>query len=181
MNIKLLVCLSALISINGTCLSFPEKSKINEAQLAATEPGAIVFTPPQGWKLANPDELPPNVKVMVVGSGSLTLSPSISLATEDSNKTLAEYLKIVKEINASKGAKWINLGKIQTQAGEANLSQVDSLTKWGTIRMMHVILAKNGTIYILTAAALKEEFPQYKTTFLESLRSLRFNSETTKR
>src|ERR1700722_13979307 len=144
-------------------------------EATAKEPGAIVFTPPVGWKIVDPKELPPSVKVMVVGSGFSLPLPSISLALEPSNKTLSEYLSIVKQINKKKGLQWKDLGKIQTQAGEASLSQVDNISQWGTVRMMHVILEKEGVIYILTAAAPKDDFSKYYSNFCESLRSLRFN------
>jgi hypothetical protein len=38
---------------------------------------------------------------------------------------------------------------------------------------MHVILLKNGTIYIMTASALKSEFSLYYQDFFKSMRSLR--------
>src|ERR1700733_6984346 len=155
-----------------------EQSIYDNFQKNAQEPGAAIFTPPSGWKLANPNELPPHVKVMVVGKGNSALAPSISLSTEETSKTLNEYLKIVKSINASKGSNWKDLGIIRTQAGDASLSQVDTISEWGNIRMMHVILARNGTIYILTAAALKEEFSKFYKTFFESLRSLRINNDS---
>lgn len=155
-----------------------EQSIYDNFQKVAQEPGAVIFTPPAGWKLANPKELPPHVKVMVVGKGNSALAPSISLSAEETSKTLAEYLKIVKNINSSKGANWKDLGKIHTLAGDASLSQVDTMSEWGDIRMMHVILTRNGTVYILTAAALKDEFSKFYKTFFESLRSLRINNET---
>lgn len=139
------------------------------------EPGAIYFTPPEGWRIAEADQLPPNVKIMVVGKGDHTFAPSINLTVEPFKGTLKQYLKLVKAINDSKGSTWQDLGSIKTQAGNANLSQVDNRTEWGETRMMHAILAKNNHIYILTAAALKEEFPRFYKEFFNSLRSLHMN------
>jgi hypothetical protein len=50
-------------------------------------------------------------------------------------------------------------------------------TQWGRVKMMHVILLKKGVIYILTAAALLEEFPKFYKDFFNSLRSLRVNPD----
>lgn len=143
----------------------------------AKEPGAVIFTPPAGWKLADSNLLPNHVKVMVVGTGSYQFPPSINLSMEEYGGSLKDYLKIVKTINHNNHTDWKDLGKIRTQAGDASLSQADTVTEWGPVKMMHVILARNGMIYILTASALKDEFPKFYQTFFESLRSLKVNEE----
>lgn len=135
----------------------------------------ILFVPPQGWKLADSKALPEQVRVMVVGKGNKEFPPSINLSTEEFDGSIKDYLKIVKQINASQGSEWKDLGKIKTEAGEASLSQADVTTEWGPVRMMHVILSRGGTVYILTAAALKEEFPKFYKTFFDSLKSLKIN------
>lgn len=140
-------------------------------------PGAVSFTPPTGWRLADTKDLPKHVHVMVVGQSQHGFPPSMNLGTERYPSTLKAYLKIVKGINDAQGFEWKDLGSIRTEAGEASLSQVDSKTPWGDVRMMHVILLKNGTVYILTAAALKEEFPQFYKDFFQSLRSLHINKD----
>lgn len=148
-----------------------------EHQKIAKEPGAVVFTPPKGWRMADPKALPSHVKAMVVGSSGKEFPPSINLSIEEYSGTLRDYLRIVKDINQSQGSEWKDLGTISTQAGDASLSQADAITEWGPVRMMHVILSRNGMIYILTAASLKEEFPKFYKIFFESLRSLRINND----
>lgn len=164
------LCLSLLL---GTPLFAAPASEPTEQPLDI--PGAVYFTPPEGWRVAEAGQLPSNVKVMVVGKGDHTFAPSLNLTVEPYKGTLKQYLKIVKAINDSKGASWQDLGTIRTQAGNASLSQVDIKTEWGDSRMMHVILLKNNNIYILTAAALKEEFPRFYKEFFNSLRSLHIN------
>jgi hypothetical protein len=132
----------------------------------------VRFTPPEGWRLAEADQLPPHVQMMVMGKGKLEYPPSMNLSTEEYHGTLQEYLQIVKNINQKKGSEWKDLGLIKTKAGEASLSQVNVRTKWGPVRMMHVILVKDDHVYILTAAALQSEFSANYKSFLESLRSL---------
>lgn len=146
-----------------------------QTEQVTQEPGAVFFTPPEGWRVAEAAQLPPHVKVMVVGKGNHVFAPSLNLTVEPFKGTLKQYLKIVKAINDSKGATWQDLGTIRTQAGNANLSQVDVKTEWGDSRMMHVILLKNNNVYILTAAALKDEFSQFYKEFFSSLRSLNIN------
>ena len=133
------------------------------------------FIPPKGWHLANKEALQrvPSVKVMVVGKSTQAFPPSINLSTESFKGSLKEYLKIVKAMNDSKGYEWKNLGMIETQSGPANLSQVDTQSQWGIVRMMHVILIKDEKVYILTASALKDEFSNFYKEFFDSLKSLK--------
>jgi hypothetical protein len=132
----------------------------------------VEFTPPPGWLSADAALLPNHVKAMVIGKGAHELPPSINLGCEDYKGSLKDYLKIVKEFNKSQGDPWIDLGTIETKSGPASLSQVDMSSEWGTIRQMHVILLKDEVVYILTAAALKEEFPKFYSAFFDSLKSL---------
>lgn len=136
----------------------------------------IEFSPPHGWHMAESKDLPPNVKMMVIGKTDGHFPPSINLATEAYSGTLKEYLKIVQNINNAKGAIWKDLGTIQTAAGVGSLSQVDAKVQWGDISMLHLILLHKGTVYILTAAAAKAEFSNFYQTFFNSLRSLRINN-----
>jgi len=135
----------------------------------------VQFTPPEGWLMAKGETLPTNVQVMVVGKGGKEFPPSINLSTEEFGGSVKDYLKIVKSINEAHGAEWKDLGPIITEAGEGSLSQVDTQTEWGAVKMMHVILVRDGVTYILTAAALRDEFPKFYKDFFRSLRSLRFN------
>lgn len=139
----------------------------------ASQDELITFTPPAGWVMGDASVLPPSVKVMVVGKAHSILPPSINLATEPYQGTLKQYLKTIKKMNDANGNPWKDLGTIRTQAGTASLSQVDFPSKWGDIRMMHVILVRNGHVYILSASSLKSEFPLFYNAFFSSLRSLK--------
>ena len=145
------------------------------SQDVINEPGAVIFTPPENWRMADSIQLPPSVKIMVVGKGNSDYPPSINLATEKFKGNLREYLKIVKKLNDTQGAQWKDLGKIRTEAGNASLSQVDLNTEWGPVKLTHVIMVKSGTAYILTSASLKEEFPTFYKDFFTAMRSLRIN------
>lgn len=141
-------------------------------------PGAVYFIPPEGWRLAEDEKLGQHVKLMVVGKATNQFPPSINLSTEPYRGTLKDYLKIVKSINDAKGLKWQNLGTIQTKAGEASLSQLDTKNQWGDVRMLHAILVKDGIVYILTAASLKEEFSSHYKAFIDAIRSLDFSQSS---
>lgn len=147
----------------------------NGIQEFQEKPGAVFFTPPSGWRMADADELSRHVSIMVVGKGQNEYPPSINLASEPYKGTLKDYLKIVKTLNDSQGYAWKDLGTIRTEAGIGSLSQVDFKSKWGEERLMHVILKKNDTIYIMTAGALKQEFSRFYPQFFEAFRSLRIN------
>ena len=139
--------------------------------LNATEERQAIFTPPEGWRIADAKILPKLVKFMAVGKGSHAVPPSMNLGFEPYSGTLKDYLKIIKDINASQGDVWKDLGTITTESGPASLSLVDVKTEWGIIRQMHLIYLDQGIIYILTAAALSDEFPKFYNEFYRAFAS----------
>ncbi len=139
--------------------------------LTAGETRQATFAPPEGWRAADLKTLPSSVKFMVVGTGTREVPPSINLGFETYNGDLKSYLKIVKDINSAQGDNWKDLGSVETAGGPASLSQVDVKTEWGVIRQMHLIYLDQGVIYILTAAALRDEFPKFYNDFFKALRS----------
>lgn len=141
---------------------------------SALEAVTAAFDPPQGWQYADTSKLPKSVKVMVVGPAKSDMPPSINLGYEPFDGSLKDYLKIVKEFNASQGDTWRDLGTIQTQAGPASLSQLDMKSKWGDLRMMHLIIKHEGIIYIVTASSTKQEYSSYYPLFYKTFSSLRF-------
>lgn len=142
--------------------------------LSSLDAATAVFDPPLGWQYADTTKLPKSVKVMVVGPAKSDMPPSINLGYEPFEGTLKDYLKIVKEFNTSQGDSWRDLGTIQTQAGPASLSQLDMKSKWGDLRMMHLIIKHDGIIYILTASSTKQEYSSYYPLFYKTFTSLRF-------
>lgn len=134
---------------------------------------SLTFVPPAGWQMVDKSKLTPSVLAMVVGKGSTDFPPSINLAFQTEAGSLKQFLKFVKKINDADGIEWKDLGPIRTQAGEASLSQLEMKTEWGLVKEMQVIYVKDDVAYILTAAALKEEFPKFYKEFFASLRSLK--------
>jgi len=138
--------------------------------------GTVSLRPPSGWyRVQDSKKFPPHMQMMLVAKGSYKVPPSIYLCTEQYEGTLQDYLRIVKEINRSQGGEWKNLGMVPTSLGQASLSEATAVTQWGHMRMMHVILSHEGTIYILTGSALKEEFPKFYKIFYETLCSIQIN------
>jgi hypothetical protein len=143
--------------------------------LSAEEPASetLTFSPPAGWGLAPRELLTENIKVMVMGKGDHEYPPSINLTLEPWNGTLLEYLKVIRDLNDSQSSNFKELGQVKTEAGEAFLTQEDMRTKWGEVRQMHLLHLHKGTVYILTAASMKEEFPKFYKDFYSSMTSLR--------
>ena len=165
-------------SIFGQSLPFAEiKKEKKEAEVEQPKDPIVYFTPPPGWMIADPSALSGRVRMMIVGKAPSNFPPSLNLTSEPYQGTLKQYLKIVKNINDAKGYEWKDLGTIKTDAGIASLSQVDTKSQWGTVRQMHVIIIKNGTVYLLTAAALKEEFSIFYKEFFAAMRSLKITHD----
>ena len=170
------VAIVALLTTSLLPAEEPEMTAFETEYFANAEmPGAVVFNPPDGWLIADRTALPPNIKIMVVGKGEHEFPPSITLCLDPCEDSLRDYLKKMKSYNDAVNAEWKEVGTITTQAGQASLSQVNETTEWGEVKMMHALIVQEGTAYILTAAALKEEFPRFYKDFFTSMRSLRFN------
>lgn len=140
--------------------------------LAVTE-SVVYFTPPAGWQMADPSQLPPCVKWMVVGKGPSFFPPSLNLSTEPYKGSMKAFLKRVRQADEERGYLWKDLGTLRTDAGVGSLIQVDIPSEWGEKRSMQLILLKNGQLYILNATSLKEEFPLFYKEFFAAMRSLR--------
>lgn len=129
---------------------------------------------PEDWGMpALSVKLPPHVLFIAVGKGQHPFPPSVNLTYQPFEGTLKQYLKNVKAINEARKDEWKDLGNFRTESGIANLSQVNAKTAWGETKTMHVILLKDGIIYILTASATKEEFPNFYKDFFNTMRSIR--------
>lgn len=139
------------------------------SSLAAQE---LRFKPPEGWSAASAETLPPNVKFMCVGKGRGNYPPSINLGIEPYKGTLKDYLGMMERVNKAYGDKWTNLGLLDTAAGKASLSQVEMNTQWGAVKLMHLVLIQDRKLYILTAAAKREEFSLYTPALLNSFKSV---------
>jgi len=138
-------------------------------------PEACLFVPPKGWGAADLSEFPEGLKAMVVGKGKGPYPPSINLWIEPYLGTQKNYMKSIKEICHADKEEFRDLGEIKTEAGTALLCQVDRRTKWGNERQLHALIVRYDKAYLLTAAALKDEFADHYAEFFKAIRSMNIN------
>src|SRR5207253_2333301 len=101
--------------------------------------------------------------------------PSINYAVEETDVSLKEYIKSVKEIQmADSSSKWRDLGRFAMKGGTGRLTEMASQSAWGEIKILQAILVKDKKAHILTTAILKEDFPKYQKDLLAALQSLQF-------
>lgn len=154
-----------------------QKALVEQMEKNKDAPGAVIFTPPQNWKMVDPNVLPKHVLAMIVGTGQSDFPPNMNLGYEKYDGSVKEFIrKVVKSELENAHAEWKDLGTVQTNAGVAQLIQVDSKTKWGDERQMQAFIKHDDTVYILTASALRTEFPTFYKEFFNSIRSLTINS-----
>jgi hypothetical protein len=136
------------------------------------------FSYPKEWSVVIDDTLPEVVEVMVKGGGEYELPPSLNLATEHVSLSQKEYVHNVLQLHKARNSHNVKvLGTIQTFSSPATLIEYQTKSGWGDVRMIQAIIVETETAYILTAAALKEEFPQFYKEFFSSIQSLKINSE----
>jgi hypothetical protein len=132
------------------------------------------FVPPPGWEIAQLKNPSPHVKVGFIGKGSTDFRPSINLATEEEvDVSLKEYVKAVKELQISDpSTKWRDLGTLPMKAGTGRLVEMSSTGPFGEIKIFQAMFVDEGTAYILTAAALKEDMGKLRSELLQSFQTL---------
>jgi hypothetical protein len=136
-----------------------------------------IFHPPSGWECAFPENRSPCIQIGFLGKGSGSFRPSLNLAIEEIDKTLAQYVKAVKEIHlAEKGVVWRDLGKFMTLSGEGRLTEIEKTSPFGSIKIQQMIFVSGERAYILTGAAMKSDFLTIQETFLKTFQSLQLTS-----
>lgn len=156
-----------------------KKPKTEQSQLPKLSiPNApFAFDAPKGWQcIEDRSQLPAKVALVYLGRSKGPFTPSINLATEPTTLPLSDYLKMAKTYHESQGSTTCHsLGTVQTQAGPAELLQIDRATQWGQIRFLQAALIKDGTAYVITATCLKDEFTQLYSQFLHAMETFVVN------
>jgi hypothetical protein len=130
------------------------------------------FIPPERWDVVDPSKLRPMIKIAFVEHSMKPFKPSLNLGIQKTSTSLAEYLQEAKKQHLlNRNKKWNELGYVNTQAGQAHLSQIDEKMQVGDIRSMQCILVKEGYAYVITAVSLREDFSNYHNEFLKAFES----------
>lgn len=138
----------------------------------AEEESSCFFTAPSGWQYVDTSSLPQTIKLFVRGKSESEVPPTLNLAVESTSLDLEHYLTAARNAYCSTGyAQWCQLGTIDTESGECRLTQIEQETEWGIVKIMQAIMVRNHTAYVLSASALKAEFPNYYEEFFQSIQS----------
>ena len=156
---KHLVCLSIWLTV--ACYAEPDSSKVYS-----------IFIPPPNWEMIDAKALSPKVVVGFVKKSKAGFCPSMNLSIEQVDLPLHKYIQEVKKLHEKdRTTRWRDLGSIKTESGLGRLTEIDSKSKWGDVRMLQMILVKEGKAYILTTAAPKEDFATFYPDIKKSLSS----------
>jgi hypothetical protein len=133
------------------------------------------FIPPQNWCCADPAKLSKEVAVGFVGKGGSSFNPSINLASEKTEASLDEYILAIKNsYRNDKHSQVRELGKIKNEIeGESALIEITKESSFGEIKLLQSITKKEGAVYILTGAVLKEELLKFKEELFKAFKSLK--------
>ena len=145
----------------SSCFFTAAVGKNHSASLAqaveTTEVSQCFFISPENWDIADPGTLSPKVKIAFLKNSGKGFCPSINLAIEETDVSLSDYLKAVKAIHEQdRNNHWRPLGKVRTAAGLAQLTEIDSTTEWGPVRILQLILMRDKRVYVLTAQPLEK-------------------------
>ncbi len=136
------------------------------------------FQPPENWECINPKEISEHIQVGFLGKGKTEFRPSLNLAIEQVDLSLKAYVKIVREIHETEmNIPWRDLGEFTFRGGKGRLGEVTSQSPFGEVKMLQGILVKGGYAYILTGAALKDDFAENRADIIKALRSMNLVSD----
>jgi hypothetical protein len=143
--------------------------------LFSSDPAPIpLFDPPVGWECAFPEKLSPCIQIGFLGKGSTPFRPSVNMAIEEIDVGLQEYLKAVKAIHVGElGTTWRDLGKFNTRAGAGRLTEISTTSPLGPVKMLQLIVVSGKAAYILTGAAIKDDFLRFQEAFMKTFQSFR--------
>ena len=129
---------------------------------------------PQGWEcVTDQSQLPKKVQMLAICPKKSKFTPSINIASEETDQNLNEYMETAQLYHESEGITQVTkLGQIPTKAGPAQLIQIDRTTDFGQVRFLQAALIQNEMAYVVTATCLKDEFSTYCGSFFESIKSL---------
>jgi hypothetical protein len=131
------------------------------------------FLPPEGWDCVQSPKLSEHVQIGFLGKGSSEFRPSLNLATEETTLSLKDYVKAVKEIHEQElQMNWRDLGEFTFRAGKGRLGEITGSSPFGELKMLQGIFLSQGTAYILTAAAHKDDFTKDRSSLVSAIRSL---------
>jgi hypothetical protein len=138
--------------------------------------------PPKGWECINdPSQLPQKIKAIYIAKGKANqpFTPSLNVACEETSLSLNSYVQLAKSYHEGESqTRCTLLGKIATEAGRAELLQIDRPSKWGAIRFIQAMLIQDGEAYVVTATCLKEDFSALSSQIFKAMQSLTVPKKT---
>ncbi len=178
MSVRIITLFCSLLPLLPISGMIPHVQAAVPEKETSDAPSMCYIVPPKGWDLADPKLLSKSVKIAFLKKNMGKFCPSLNLAVEKVNVSLSEYLKAVKNIHENNHRnRWRQLGKVRTASGVGQLTEIDTDTEYGSVRMLQLILIKNSVAYVVTAAALKEEIAQYYKEFQTAFRTLQITSD----
>jgi hypothetical protein len=136
------------------------------------------FHPPSEWECVAPKNISEHIQVGFLGKGKTDFRPSLNLAIEEVDLSLKAYVKVVRDIHEIEmNVPWRDLGEFNFRGGKGRLGEITSQSPFGEVKMLQGILVKDGFAYILTGAALRDDFAENRGVFLKALRSLTLISD----
>lgn len=142
------------------------------------------FDPPKDWSPAlNLEKQSEFVKIIFFSKGKTEYPNNMNLAMEplENSLSLKGYVKIAKDLHVDdRDTEWRDLGSFQTKSGKGQLTEITTKNEFGIVKQLQLIFLKNSMAYILTGAAIKEDFPKVRNLLIRSFRTLKVTKDWTK-
>ncbi len=130
------------------------------------------FVLPKKWEIVSTKDFASSIKIGCVAKSKNNLKPSLNLAIEKTKVSFEDYIKAVKDRHISKRKNtYTSLGYLDIAKNKAHLSQIDTKTKCGDMRILQCLLLKDNIAYIMTGVCEKGDFLDIYDQFINAFES----------
>ncbi len=129
------------------------------------------FKEPQSWQIVDPKAYPKHVQIGFVKKTKTSFNPSVNLAKEEISCTKNEYLRAAQRVHTNSITYCQSFGTLNTNIGPADIFEITKQTKFGSLKMLQMILFHENSVYVMTGSCKKEDFLQYLSIFKDCFAS----------
>lgn len=138
------------------------------------------FSIPSQWQqITDKTQLPEKLEALCIGQTHITLTPTITIASEKTKLSLDDYINVIldyhrREENTIECSLFTAL---ESKSGIFKVIKAEKLTGFGETAFVQAVLIRNRTAYIFTGICLKEDIADLSNAFLTCVYSFKLNTQ----
>lgn len=134
------------------------------------------FSLPCSWQqITEKTEIPEKLEAVCIGPGGYNLTPTVTVAYEQTQLTSKEYLDEILSYHSQEenSIHCTLFTTIESQEGPFNVLKVEKITNFGEVALLQAVLIKKNSVYIFTGTSLKEHVEILSKTFVQCVNTFK--------